>query len=256
MKKTINSSRLIQGLIELLAAFAFLWLAVTRCYQYYVTPRTMPYLYFAGALFLAMGIYNFYKLRELTHTRRYRHLLALIIPLALLFASVYEQDLLGTPLFPSVHDSDFNDPKCLDEVYTMQTPVYAGRELHGYDAENQTITVMEAETYQWLVEIYSDPTPFLGYTIRTMGQVLTESDRLSYGCFSPTRKLMTCCVADMFIIGFACQYDPIETLHDGDWVSVTGTLAMVDMEEYQELRILVDTVEKCQPPDEPYVYSY
>ena len=256
MKKTINISRLVQGLIELTAAFAFFWLAITRCYQYYVTPRTLPYLYFAGVMFLAMGVYNLFKLRELTHTHRYMHLLALVIPLAILGASAYAQGLLETPIFPGNHDNDFNNPKYLDEVYTMQTPVYAGRELHGYDEENQTITIMEAETYQWLVEIYNDPTPFLGYTIRTMGQVLTESDRLSYGCFSPTRKLMTCCVADMFIIGFACQYNSIETLHDGDWVSVTGTLTMVDMEEYQELRILVDTIDESPLPDEPYVYSY
>ena len=32
----------------------------------------------------------------------------------------------------------------------------------------------------------------------------------------------------------------MDTLNDGDWVSVTGTLAMVDLEEYQELRVLAD----------------
>jgi len=256
MKKCVNPARLAQGAMLMLTGLALLWLAATRGYQYYVTPRTLPYLYFAAVMFLATGTFNFIHLREVSHIRRYAHLTALLLPFLLLAAST---NLLGLWEAPQLHQADangLNDPAYLDEPYTMQTLAYAGTEIHGYDGENRTITIMEAETYQWLVEIYRDPTPFLGYTIRTMGQMVTESEYLSQDCFSPIRKLMTCCVADMFSIGFTCQYDQPVTFADGDWVIVTGTLEMADMEEYQELRIAVQTLESCAPPDEPYVYSY
>lgn len=92
--------------------------------------------------------------------------------------------------------------------------------------------------------------------IHTMGQVLTDPQYFPQGCFSPSRQLMTCCVADLFTIGFKCQYEYTDTLTDGEWISVTGKLTMVDMEEYQELQLIVDTVEPCDPPLEPYVYAY
>lgn len=256
MKRRINPARMAQACVTTLACLAMLWLATTRCYQYFVTPRTLPYLYFAAAAFGAMGIYNFGRLRETSHVRRYATLLSLVIPLALLGYSAYAQNLLGTPLFPTPVSSAYNDPALLGEPYTMQTPAYVGRIIHGYDQPNRTITVMENETYLWLTEIYRDPTPFLGFTLHTMGRVVTSSPYLSDGCFSPARKLMTCCVADMFSVGFTCQYDREQELTEGEWVSVSGTITMADMEEYQELRILADTVAPCLPPDEPYVYSY
>ncbi len=256
MKRGFNAARLVQGIGTALTGFAFLWLAMTRCYQYYVTPRTLPYLYFAAAMFLLTGAYNFTKLHEVTHVRRYAHLIVLLIPLVLLAASTKAQGLWNTPFFPTPAENEFNEPALLDETYAMQTSAYAGHLIHGYDGRNKTITIMENETYLWLAEIYHDPTPFLGFTVHTMGKVVTSSDYLAEGCFSPIRKLMTCCVADMFSIGFTCQYDPRDSLTDGEWVSVTGVLTLVDMEEYTQLRILVDTVTPCSPPDEPYVYSY
>ncbi len=256
MKRYINPAQLIQGLLETLTGLAFLWLSITRNYQYYVTPRTLPYLYFAAVLFLLMGSYSFTKVFKLTHTRRYMHLTVLIIPLLLLAASTYDQGLWQAPESQGSYGSEFNDLAYFEETYTMTTPVYFGRVIHGYNKADQTITIMEAETYFWMAEIYNDPTPFLGYTIRTMGQVVINTPYLASDCFAPTRDLITCCVADMYSIGFPCQYDQIDTLTEGDWVSVTGTLAMVDMEEYQELRIIVDTVEDSPPPEVPYVYAY
>ena len=205
MRKTINPVYLIQGIVMLLAGLFLLWLSATRCYQYYVTPRTLPYLIFAAIMFLAIAAYDFIKIHEVTHVRRYAHLLALLLPLIMLAASTKTLDLWQTPLFPPIQTNMYNDPAYQSEPYTMKAPVYAGKVIHGYDPPNQTITILEAETYFWLIEIYTDPTPFLGYTIHTMGRVMTNTQYLASDCFSPVRKLMTCCVADMFSIGFPCD---------------------------------------------------
>lgn len=255
MKKVINPARMAEGLVAVALALCLLWLALSRAFLNYVTPRTVAYLYFAAAALIAIGGYDFAHLFEAAHVRRYTQLLALLIPLVLLTASITDKGLWNTPLFGSTEDA-FSGSASQSETYVMITPAYAGRELHGYDAASQSITVMEAETYFWLTEIYDDPTPFLGFTVHTMGQVLKDAKYFTADCFSPTRQLMTCCVADLYTIGFKCQYSQTQALSEGTWVSVTGTLEMVDTEGAQELRLMVDTVEDSDAPLEPYVYAY
>lgn len=255
MKKIVNASRVFEGLVALLLALCLLWLSITRVFLYYVTPRTLPYLYFAVVALASISVYNFIRMYEISHVRHYTHVLALLVPLVLLTASITEKGLWNTPV-ALVSYAENSDSTLAGEPYTMQTPTYAGRILHGYDAQRQTITVPQEETYFWLTEIYNDPTPFLNFTVHVMGQVLKDPKYFSADCFSPTRKLMTCCVADLYTIGFKCQYDAAQALSDDAWVAVTGRLQMVDLEEYQELRLVVDTVEACTAPSDPYVYSF
>jgi len=254
MKKTLNPARLLEGCVALLLALGLLWLAVTKCFQHYVTPRTLPYLYFAAAALAAVAILDFKNLFEIVHVRRYTQLLALLIPLALLAASTNAEGLWDTPLFGQ--GDGLENPTLLEQTYEMTAYGYEGRVLHGYDEAGKTITVLEDETYFWLTEIYTDPTPFLGYTLTTMGQVMKDSKFFTWDCFSPVRELMTCCVADTYNIGFKCQYDQTQALSEGDWLTVTGTLEMADADGAQELRLMVTHVEECEPPQEPYVYAY
>ncbi|NLI22701.1 MAG: TIGR03943 family protein [Clostridiales bacterium] len=255
MKRTVNASRVAEGIVALLLALCLLWLLVTRVYLNYVTPRTLPYLYFAVVALLSISAFNLIRMFEVAHIHRYTQVLALLIPLALLTASITEKGLWSAPLIPAA-DAAYEGSALANEPYTMQTPAYAGRILHGYDADGQTITVAQEETYFWLTEIYNNPAPFLNYTIHTMGQVMKDPKYFSADCFSPTRKLMTCCVADLYTIGFKCQYADAQSLAEDAWVSVTGRLQMVDLEEYQELRLVVDQIEPCAAPTDPYVYSF
>lgn len=256
MKKMLNPARLVEGVVALTLGLGLAWLATTQNYQHYVTPRTVPYLYFAAVVLTVIAVYDFSRMFERTHIRNYTQLLALLIPLLLLGTSTNVEQLWDSPLFP-VGNTALESPTLLDETYTMTASGYEGRVLHGYDPADKTLTVMEDETYFWLTEIYTDSTPFLGFTITTMGQVLKDTKYFPEGdTFSPIRKLMTCCVADLFSIGFKCQYDDVADLTADDWVTVVGTLEMVDLEESQELRIVVDSVTKCSAPEEPYVYAY
>ena len=64
-------------------------------------------------------------------------------------------------------------------------------------------------------------------------------------------------MADLYSVGFKCQYDQVQALSADAWVMVTGKLTMVDTGGgAQELRIVLDTVKTCAAPDEPYVYAY
>jgi len=255
MKKSLNVPNLLQGCVSVFLGLLLFWLCATRVCLQYITPRTIPYLYFASFLLLVIGAFSFSHLKDITHIRRYTPLLALLIPLVLVGVSIGEAKLWSAPLFPAQAE-EADNPLLEQQTYTMTMPAYAGRVLHGYNADHQTITVLADETYWWLSEIYNNPTAFVGYTVHTMGQVLKNPKFFTADCFSPTRKLMTCCVADLYTIGFKCQYAGTQALSEGDWVTVSGKLEMVGQGASQELRLVSDAVTPCQPPSEPYVYAY
>ncbi|MEA4927676.1 MAG: TIGR03943 family protein [Candidatus Limiplasma sp.] len=252
MRRAVNPVKLAEGLSAMLLALCLLWLALTRAYLHFVTPRTLPYLYFAAAALLAVGALDLARLFEVVHVRRYTPLLALLIPLLLLAGSITQQQLWSLPLFPAAE----TEPSATGEAYAMQAQGYEGRILHGYDPATQTLNIPQEETFFWLTEIYSNPTPFLHTNVHTMGKVLKNPKFFTSDCFSPSRELMTCCVADLYTIGFKCQFDSAQALSEGDWVSVTGPLEMVDVNGQQELRLLAQSVEPCEPPADPYVYAY
>lgn len=252
MRRAANPVRLVEGLSAMLLAMCLLWLAVTHAYLHYVTPRTLPYLYFAAAALLAIGALDLAYLYETAHVLRYTQMLALVIPLMLLAGSITQQGLWSLPLFPVAEAGSAST----GEPYAMQAQGYEGRLLHGYDPTTSTLIIPQEETFFWLTEIYSNPTPFLHTTVHTMGKVLKNPKFFTTDCFSPSRELMTCCVADLYTIGFKCQFDAAQALPEGDWVSVTGPLEMVSVNDQQELRLIAQSVEACEPPADPYIYAY
>ena len=185
--------------------------------------------------------------------RRYTHLLALLLALLLRGYATRQGQLWGSPLLPTQQSASAGS---VSGEYMMTLEGFQGRVLHDYDPQTQQISVSQEETYWWLSEIYTDPTPFLDFTISTMGQVLKDPAYFPQGTFSPTRKLMTCCVADTFTIGFKCQYAQADGLAEGDWVSVRGKLALVGQGADQELQLVADSVTPCTPPLQPYVYAF
>ena len=251
MRARIHPAYLAQGVLSLLLGLMLAWLCATRAYLHYVTPRMLPYLCLAALLLLITGVYALTRVYTLSHVRRYTPLLTLLVPLLLLLYSTYDANLWQSPLFPGDADS-VSDGR---GNYAMTIAGFEGRQLSGYDAAAKTINVSPEQTYLWLSEIYTDPTPFLGFTVHTVGQVLTDPQYFGAGEFSPSRKLMTCCVADLYTIGFKCSVPAGVTVHDGEWVAVTGKLQMVDANGGQEVRRAADTVEPCEPPADPYVYA-
>ncbi len=253
--KRINLGMLLEGITFFLLGIMLFLMAATGAFMYYVTPRTVPYLYFASVMLALLGIRAFGSLYTRTHVKHYSYLLVLLVPILLIGWSVDNAGILkrlaqNTSAQGSARTEEDKN------AYVMKQATYAGTVLHGYDAGNKTLTIPQEETYLWLEEIYGNPEPFLGFTVTTMGQVMKDPQYFADGCFSPIRKLMTCCAADLYPIGFICQYGDTAGLTADDWVSVTGTLELMNFEEYSELRIVADRVTPSGPSIEPYVYTF
>ena len=254
--KKLNIGMLAEGIAFTLLSVILFLLPMTGAYMYYVTPRTVPYLYFAGAVLLLLGAYALCRLFERTHIKQYSHLTVLLIPALFIAWSVSDAGILPR-LAQSAASKELPAPSApRGQTYIMKASAYEGIVLNGYDGENKRLIIPQEETYHWLVEIFESPEPFLGFTITTMGQVMKDPEYFEEGCFSPVRQLMSCCAADLYPVGFTCEYEDADRLETDAWVSVTGKLMLRNFEEYSELRIAAEDVAACPPAWEPYLFAY
>ena len=89
-----------------------------------------------------------------------------------------------------------------------------------------------------------------GKNVRFKGMVL-KPEEFPDNRFVPGRMAMTCCAEDMQFLGFACEYDKVDSLKEKEWVLVTAKVVKQYVAEYQgEGPVLVATsVEKTTAPE-------
>ncbi len=68
--------------------------------------------------------------------------------------------------------------------------------------------------------------------------------------FVPGRMAMTCCADDMAFLGFACEYDGADKLHERDWVRVEATMSWEYWADYEGEGPVLHalSVEPCAKP--------
>lgn len=141
-------------------------------------------------------------------------------------------------------------------AHTLKTDT--GKTLEGYYPEDRKIIISDADMAGWITEIAEHIRQYTGWTISMQGQVVMDPAIFEAGTFSPARQLMTCCVADLSVIGLTCLYDvkgPLRTLvRPGEWIHVTGTLKQGTFRGEPEPQVQCISAEETQPPADPYVY--
>jgi putative membrane protein len=132
------------------------------------------------------------------------------------------------------------------------------RVLDGYYPEKKQIVVSDTEGAGWVKEIAAHTSSYIGWSVTMKGCVVTDPSVFGPGMFCPSRELMTCCVADLSLIGFTCLYDttgPFAGLiQDGAWVTVTGTVKQGEYQGEPEPQLICTAVKKAAPPDDQYLY--
>ncbi|MCK9170032.1 MAG: TIGR03943 family protein [Treponema sp.] len=130
--------------------------------------------------------------------------------------------------------------------------------LHGYYPEEKKILISDTEGAGWIKEIENHTSSYIGWSVTVKGCVVSDPSIFSRGMFCPSRELMTCCVADLSLIGFTCLYDPdgpfSGLIRDGTWVSVTGTVKQGEYQGQPEPQLVCTSVIKADPPADPYLY--
>ena len=84
----------------------------------------------------------------------------------------------------------------------------------------------------WYLDSLDHLERYEGKTVQFVAMVLKPRE-FPKGYFVPGRMAMTCCAEDMAFLGFACEYDKVDTLQEKQWVKVTAEVAKEYFADYQ-----------------------
>ena len=274
----INIEAALKVLILMGFSLFFFSLVHSGDVQLYVHPRMVPFIKFG---ILAMGLISMFSLKELFKPRSKFKIvpyLLFLIPLSLAFF------IPATPMDPSA--MSFGDIKLNRQIATDTSSVNTGAggieekssdtapkmevtsanfaalaalankpDDRSLKLRNNMIVPNDTNFYRWLNELYANMGTYQGKKIQVTGFVFKDKTTKDNE-FVPARMMMTCCTADLQVVGMLCRYDKAKALKKDAWVKVAGTIEVIDFKGEKIPIIVVDNVEVTEKPKNDYVYPF
>ncbi len=264
--------------------------------RFFVVHRLKPFIAGAGVVFLLWGMQNLKQVRAAQHhdAEYFFHMAAFFILVFIVSIPVFQYMKPGIPQSGAVgitasggistlrqfnsqiqpypdgqlqagesqQDSDLFPAAGSDVSYSGAVlhafTASSARPLSGYYPGKKLIVIGDTDGAGWVKEIENQTSSYIGWSVTMKGCVVTDPSVFGPGMFCPARELMTCCVADLSLIGFTCLYDtdgPFAGLiQDGSWVTVTGILQQGEYQGRPEVQLVCTSVESASPPADLYLY--
>lgn len=100
-----------------------------------------------------------------------------------------------------------------------------------YDLTADTLFLDNKGYGIWYLDSLEHLERYLGKTVEFTAMVLKPKG-FPKDYFVPGRMAMTCCADDMAFLGFACQYEAVESLKDKQWVTVKAVVKKEYFKDY------------------------
>lgn len=119
--------------------------------------------------------------------------------------------------------------------------IYKSWEINLNDKED--IVVIDADNFlNFKNSLENDEKEFYDKEICVLGFI----ENYNKNSFNISRKVMTCCAADMHTVGIKCRIDENIAVKNGEWVKVYGYI-----DKYNNF--FIKKVKKIQPPKSQYI---
>lgn len=271
-KRKISIPKLIDAVIILSFTLFFIRILLNGKIHLYVHPRIIPYVFFAVCylvIIFAVTLTEIFKTRQRQGGRRFYHIV-LMVTLAIAFAippatlnannggSKLDINLSSqggtskTGVVPQASQSTevtgTADGQTGSEVAPSDTP-----EEPDEDAVPDFIKVDDSNYVSMLYDICDRMDAYDGKEIELLGFVYKE-DKFSNKQFVIGRYLMSCCTADLELIGLMGEYDGASALKNDNWISVKGVIEKGTYDGEPIPVIKIQEINNIPPPKDEYVY--
>ena len=273
--KKINSFKLSAALkILLLFGFAdfFIITIMTGVVKLYVHPRIIPFMVFAAAVMIIMGLLMFYDLfSEGKQKANLLPLMFFVVPLLMAFAlppTSFEsgagttggvQLINGETVVSSsasgTAQSSQASSSTESSVQSNSVPLIQ-RQPPEITLQDGVLVLDDDNFYTALMAVYENLDKYAGTTIELVGFVYKDDETFAKNEFVPARMLMVCCAADMQPAGFLCRYANTAELKADTWVKVRGVIEKTEFEGETIPYIAATKIEETDAPQEAYIYPY
>ena len=243
-KKVINLQVLFEIICLIIFAFLLDHLIVSGKYQYYVTPKMIPYFYFTEIVIFIWVEAGIFRLFKPQYKFRLFHCYILIIPILVLI-------LPSDPINSSELASRYGV-----EIFVLNDSPHTHShdeliEITGLDDINRTIMIKDEEWSGWFHELTFNGENYIGYKMVLKGFVFKDLVKMRDDEFIICRLQMSCCASDLTPIGIIAKYDRANDLEDNQWVQLEGVLSFDDK---NRLYINASNISPAEKPEDEYIY--
>ncbi|BFK81145.1 TIGR03943 family protein [Clostridium baratii] len=240
----LNKRELIDFIILFFITSIFYYLIIGDNIEIFLNPRMNKYIIFAFIIFIALTINQFFNAFTINTFRAVRRGALVFLLLILAFISlIYRNDLKKELVNEEINKEISYEEDNFNEIYKIT------ERLNSENKEDKNTIVLNGDNYTRIFpNIMENPNEFKGKKIKTEGLVYKSKEINNE--FTIAREVMSCCVADVQIVGLMCEYDNSVDLKENEWVSVEGVMAVKDNKPV----INVKEVIKLEKPKNSYIY--
>ncbi|WP_054199881.1 TIGR03943 family putative permease subunit [Clostridium baratii] len=241
----LNKRELIYLIILFFITSIFYYLIIGDNIEIFLNPRMNKYIIFAFIIFVALTINQFFNAFTINTFRAVRRGALVFLVLILAFISlIYRNDLKKELVNEEINKEISYEEDNFNEIYKIT------ERLNSENKEDKNTIVLNSDNYTRIFpNIMENPNEFKSKKIKTEGLVY-KSKEINNNEFTIARKVMSCCVADVQIVGLMCEYDNSVDLKENEWVSVEG---VIDVKDNKPV-INVKEVIKLEKPKNSYIY--
>ena len=215
----------------------------------YVHPRIVPYakirLVLMGLIVLLL-IFNIFK--EKMVRRSLRKYAIFLVPL-IVFIVVGNNGLSSTAKIQEEKNNITTEEQILNPIRVDNDKKEESNLKESFNKDKNKID--DKHYVDYLNEIGSNHKEYIGRDIEVTGFIYKEASMKDRE-FALARYMMTCCAADMQMVGYLCHAHEAVNFPSGTWVKINGKLE----DEKDNVVIHVDNIERIESPEEGYVYPY
>ena len=241
----LNKRELIDLIILFFITSIFYYLIIGDNIEIFLNPRMNKYIIFAFIIFVALTINQFFNAFTINTFRAVRRGALVFLVLILAFISlIYRNDLKKELVNEEINKEISYEEDNFNEIYKIT------ERLNSENKEDKNTIVLNSDNYTKIFpNIMENPNEFKSKKIKTEGLVY-KSKEINNNEFTIAREVMSCCVADVQIVGLMCEYDNSVDLKENEWVSVEG---VIDVKDNKPV-INVKEVIKLEKPKNSYIY--
>ncbi|WP_338626524.1 TIGR03943 family protein [Clostridium baratii] len=241
----LNKRELIDLIILFFITSIFYYLIIGDNIEIFLNPRMNKYIIFAFIIFISLTINQFFNAFTINTFRAVRRGALVFLVLILAFISlIYRNDLKKELVNEEINKEISYEEDNFNEIYKVT------ERLNSENKEDKNTIVLNSDNYTRIFpNIMENPNEFKSKKIKTEGLVY-KSKEINNNEFTIAREVMSCCVADVQIVGLMCEYDNSVDLKENEWVSVEG---VIDVKDNKPV-INVKEVIKLEKPKNSYIY--
>lgn len=241
----LNKRELIDLIILFFITSIFYYLIIGDNIEIFLNPRMNKYIIFAFIIFISLTINQFFNAFTINTFRAVRRGALVFLVLILAFISlIYRNDLKKELVNEEINKEISYEEDNFNEIYKIT------ERLNSENKEDKNTIVLNSDNYTRIFpNIMENPNEFKSKKIKTEGLVY-RSKEINNNEFTIAREVMSCCVADVQIVGLMCEYDNSVDLKENEWVSVEGVMDVKDNKPV----INVKEVIKLEKPKNSYIY--